>query len=174
MLVGREEGGGVYWWVGIWGTNAIGKTPTRAGFVLLATNGDGSANAELLAGDTTDLTDGSWHHIVAVRDGTDNILYVDGIEEARVTISYGAGFDSTSAPLNLGKLSGASYYGGALDEVALYDRALTPNEILQHRDDGLLGRGIDYVAPGNGDDDGDDDNGGGGGSSGCFIATTAR
>ena len=170
VLVGREEGGGVQWWVGIWGTNALGKTVTRAAFVLIATNGDGSATAELLAGDTTDLTDGQWHHIVAVRDGTDNILYVDGAEEARVTIAYGAGFYSLSAPLNLGKLSGAYYYGGALDEVALYDRALLQSEIDQHYDNGLLGRGIDYVAP---DDDDDDDDGGGGGG-GCFIATVAK
>ena len=63
------------------------------------------------------------------------------------------------------------YLEGMLDEAALYNRALTAAEIQQHYNNGVAGRGIDYVAPGNGDDD---NGGGGGGGGGCFIATTAR
>ena len=33
----------------------------------------------------TGLMDGQWHHIAAVYDGTDKIIYVDGVEDARVT-----------------------------------------------------------------------------------------
>ena len=42
-------------------------------------------------------------------------------------------------------LFGGFRLGGMLDEVALYDRALTADEIQDHYEDGLAGWGIDYI-----------------------------
>jgi hypothetical protein len=88
-------------------------------------------------------------------------LYVDGALDIAEDQAYNAGFGSTSAVLNIGYLAGGSRFGGLLDEVALYDRALTGDEIQDHYDDGLAGRGIDYVGGG-----GDKGGGGGGGGGG--------
>ncbi len=93
---------------------------------------------------TTDLTDGSWHHVVAVRAASTSKIhiYVDGIEENSTTATYADGFDSPTAALNIGWLNRSSHFNfdGILDEVALYDRALSAGEVQQHYNKGLAGR----------------------------------
>ena len=77
--------------------------------------------------------DGGWHHIAAVRLSASTArLYVDGVEVASVT-----GIDDVGLDTNGRILMGAFRYGdavvglyeGDLDEVTLYDRALTATEI---------------------------------------------
>jgi hypothetical protein len=83
--------------------------------------------------------------VVAVRDVSVNEirLYVDGEEEAYQVKSYTSGFDSTGASLNIGwlNLGGGYHFEGVLDEVALYNRALSEGEIQQHYTQGLSGTG---------------------------------
>jgi hypothetical protein len=96
VVVGRDDGStDLHWWAGCW---AGGK----AAFIL--GDRDGGEDTQVLVG-TTDLTDGDWHHIVAVRDGSEdeNSLYVDGMKEAfKSEASYSTGFDSLTAALNIG------------------------------------------------------------------------
>jgi hypothetical protein len=165
VAIGRDDGNpatSLHWWVGI----LDGVTDT-ASFTL----GDNNGGSIATATGNTDLTDNAWHHVVAVRDRSlgvngQNLLYVDGVLDipAAVDAAYDAGFESTSAVLNIGYLAGGDRFEDMLDEVALYDRALTAAEIKEHYDDGQLGRGIDYVGAG----------GGGGGGGGCFISTVAK
>ena len=139
VIVGRDDtlSSSLHWWTGI-------LSGGEASFILISTNGDGTGTDLYLHG-TTDLTDGSWHHIVVVRDASTerNILYVDGREEASVVVTYSAGFDSVTAALNIGwlNLSGGFHFGGTLDELALYDRALPDVEIQQHYFNGQAERG---------------------------------
>ena len=166
VIVGRDDGAtsDMQWWAGLW---ADGK----AAFVLLATNGTGTGSrvtGEFLEGDD-DLTDGEWHHVAVVRDSAskENRLYVDGVLNDWVVIAYddGEGFDSATSNLNMGWLNllAGFHYNGTLDEVAIYDRVLTANEILKHFNDELS-----YCADAPDDDD-DKHDGGGGGGGGCFI-----
>ena len=105
---------------------------------------------------------GNWHHVVAVRDGVNDkiLLYVDGEEKGSSDVNYTAGFDSTSSALNIGwlNLNPFYYFGGALDEIALYDRALDPvNDIQAHYNAGWNdGKGIDSSRPAPVADAGDD------------------
>ena len=130
VIVGRDDiSSSLHWWTGCWNGG-------EASFVLIATNGDGSnPTTEWLHG-TTDLADGSWHHIVAVRDASanQNYIYVDGTEEGSTTVTYTDGFGSSTAALNIGwlNLSGGYHFDGTVDEVALYDRALSADEIWQY------------------------------------------
>jgi hypothetical protein len=135
VIVGRDDSSSqLHWWTGLWGDSRT------AAFILIATSGDGADPVFFIRG-TTDLTDGNWHHVVAVRDNSSgqNILYVDGSEEDAKTVTYTTGFESGTAALNIGwlNLSGHYRFNGTLDEVALYDRALTAEEILQHYTAGL-------------------------------------
>jgi hypothetical protein len=96
---------------------------------------------------TTSLADGSWHHVVAVRDATaDKLrLYVDGVLEAGpLTDPTTGGFASEGAPVNAGwiNLSGAFRYQGNVDEIALYDRALSDTEVAEHYLGGVDGMGV--------------------------------
>ncbi len=79
-----------------------------------------------------DAIDGkTYHHIVGVYDkngGADNMkLYVDGVLKAQAT--YTDGIASTTGPLTLGRY-GARYLNGTVDEVAIYNRALSYEEVL--------------------------------------------
>lgn len=90
------------------------------------------------------VTDNHWHHVVATREGTTGLtsLYVDGHFQNSVTQSIPAGFASSS-PIDVGwfNISGFFRYTGSVDEVALYNRALTPTEINNHYINGLGGIG---------------------------------
>ncbi len=82
------------------------------------------------------LNDGAWHQLVAVRDGGSGatMLYVDGEQIAASSFFYNNGFASRS-PVTIGyfnaSLSNSYQYEGDLDEVKLFGRALSPEEIKE-------------------------------------------
>lgn len=114
---------------------------------------------------TTDLSDGDWHHVAVVRDtGADEfVAYVDGAVEL-TTASSGSDIAFTASALHrIGSDHQAGtpiVFNGAIDELAVYDRALTPTEIAEHYQAGaqLAGQGFESpfnlgdLQPGNGGD----------------------
>ncbi len=137
VVVGRDDTSTqLHWWVGCWDNTGV------AAFRL----NDKSGKGTLVFG-STDLADGRWHHVVAVRDGIagENRLYVDGILEGSAKFTYTAGFDS-SAPLNIGWLNLDPFYhfAGTIDELAIYSRTLADKEIRQHYTDGSVGLAWGY------------------------------
>ncbi len=78
------------------------------------------------------VTDDQWHHYCGTYDGTTAIIYLDGKEVARATYGGQIG-DSSSYDLYIGENSGATgrWLHGLLDDVQIYDNALTPTEILK-------------------------------------------
>ncbi|MCD4759332.1 right-handed parallel beta-helix repeat-containing protein, partial [archaeon] len=82
------------------------------------------------------ISDGEWHHIVGVYDGSITKAYVDGIE---VDSSPASGnIQDTASRLSL---FGAQYAGGGanatMDEIKVYSRALSPEEINASYNNGL-------------------------------------
>jgi len=107
-------------------------------FYSLEINAAGYAAFDLLDGgssdntaSTTAINDTNWHHIVGVfTSSTERYLYVDGIQVASSTtsISLNSGVDrwhigqrADSTPSN--------NYDGLIDEVAIYNSALTQDQI---------------------------------------------
>ena len=86
------------------------------------------------------LNDGQWHHVAFTRDGVDGRLYVDGVERFSTTFPTG-GIELRSpswgdGALVLGQeqdgvmiLDPAQSWGGLIDELSVYDRALQVGEI---------------------------------------------
>ncbi|MHC4666474.1 MAG: LamG-like jellyroll fold domain-containing protein, partial [Planctomycetota bacterium] len=76
------------------------------------------------------LPEGQWAHVAATFDGTTCRLYVDGLQTG--SGSFSLGFD-TEADLvfGSGEKGGGSVnsFNGALDDVRIYDHALSENEI---------------------------------------------
>jgi glucose/arabinose dehydrogenase len=77
---------------------------------------------------------GQWVHLAGTYDGNRIILYVNGVERARVA-KTGA-LVASSRPLLLGAnangldpLVGSEFLAGGLDEVRLFSRALDPSEV---------------------------------------------
>ncbi|MBL7189880.1 MAG: thrombospondin type 3 repeat-containing protein [Phycisphaerae bacterium] len=90
------------------------------------------------------LETGVFCHVAGTYDGIFMRLYLDGVE---VGISEEPGTLVTGN--GVGISSGAETLDGLLDEVAIYNRALTPEEIQQHYRNGLAGNG--YSGDGVGD-----------------------
>ena len=77
---------------------------------------------------------GQWVHLAGTYDGNRVILYVNGVERARVA-KTGA-LVASSRPVLLGAnangadpLAGSEFLAGGLDEVRLFSRALGPSEV---------------------------------------------
>lgn len=71
-----------------------------------------------------------WHHLAGVRGSNYIQLYVDGVLQGETNVDFPVGYGNE--PLYFAT-TGQSYYdhkfGGALDEIGFYNRALSSNEI---------------------------------------------
>lgn len=78
-----------------------------------------------------------WHHIAFTFDGQRARVYVDGAMGSDPGVSPGALGPNASA-LTIGAANGGgSPFEGEIDEVAVYDRALSADEIFEHYAVGL-------------------------------------
>jgi hypothetical protein len=115
------------------GTHATGADGTMRVFIR-----NNAGAAIMVRNSTQTVLDGTWHHIVWTETNGLARLYVDGVLDA-------TDFDYTRSPLTLNQTSvGAivraaigSYFAGALDEVAVWNRALTRAEIQEVRMTGI-------------------------------------
>jgi hypothetical protein len=74
----------------------------------------------------TVITDDAWHRVGLVWDGSNRILYVDGIEVVKDTQ---ANLPSSAGGLYIGagsKLAAGTFWSGMIDDVRIYDRVVTP------------------------------------------------
>jgi len=72
------------------------------------------------------ITDGAWHHVGLVWDGANRVLYIDSVEVARGTLT---GLPESVNGLRLGAgstLAPGTFWKGLIDEVRVYDQAVTP------------------------------------------------
>lgn len=76
--------------------------------------------------------DDAWHHAVTTYDGQDVVVYVDGAEVARMASNYNNNHvRSMLIGMGVGTGGVLSYpFAGVLDELALYDRALSAGEVV--------------------------------------------
>lgn len=94
--------------------------------------------------------DGQWHHAVGTLSATGMRLYVDGVLVASRSDVVGAaptdGYWRVGGDTLTGWSSEPSshWYAGALDEVAVYPRALTAAEVAEHH---AVGRGAEQAGP---------------------------
>ncbi len=77
------------------------------------------------------ITNDQWHHIGFVWDGSYRILYVDGTEVAKDTAAQ-ASLKSADGGLYIGagkNLEAGTFFAGKIDDVRIYNVALTADEI---------------------------------------------
>lgn len=82
------------------------------------------------------LCDGNWHMLVGVYNGTTLSTYIDGSLNGQTSWTIAATYAATNYPLigdvnNTGTPAG-QLVDGALDDISLFSRALTPTEITNH------------------------------------------
>lgn len=124
--------GGNRWFVG----NAVYSTNWCGYWVAINLSGQinfrlGTNTATLLDKTYgTGLDNGAWHHVVATWDGTNAYIYIDNVKSAATAYSTDIVYVS-ACHLRMGSNAYAdgTFYGGLLDEVAIYNRALTDAEV---------------------------------------------
>ncbi len=105
------------------------------------------ANFAIDATSVATVADGAWHHAAMVVDASGGKLILDGN-----VVGTGTWASTPSAPTNSEPLLIGRYYNyvqrfhGALDEIAIWNRALTTNEIQLLRNRPLAGNETDLVA----------------------------
>ena len=85
---------------------------------------------------STDVNDGEWHHLCGTYDEANIRLYVDGLEDRGSPVAYNGGIGTNTQPVYIGENSERMGRGwnGLIDEVRIYDYALSQAEI-----DNLMG-----------------------------------
>lgn len=89
---------------------------------------------------------GNWYHVVATYDGNNMKIYLNGQE--RASTQYTTAMTPNNDPLEIGARSDSSSYRflGTIDEVAIFNRALTPEEIGVHYNRSSDGQGYPTAA----------------------------
>ncbi len=78
------------------------------------------------------FVDGEWHFVTGNYNGNKIVVYADGqfIDEKYFGVAMNQ--DSSSSPIFIGSAAGVGeYFNGAIDDIRIYNRALTPTEIQQ-------------------------------------------
>jgi hypothetical protein len=98
----------------------------------------GGTNA-IKVGNVGDYTDGKWHHFALTRTGATLTLYIDGAAVA--TASYTDPIDlSGDSSSFIGASSLGHFWNGLIDEVEIFSRALSANEIANLSEAGGAGK----------------------------------
>jgi hypothetical protein len=85
-------------------------------------------NAQTVTGPA--IVDSAWRHYAASFDGTVSRLFVDGQMVSKPT---DAGITTRTSVFTVaGRSGGSEYFPGSIDEVAVYDKALTLAQIIAH------------------------------------------
>jgi len=85
--------------------------------------------SDMDSGDGNVLEAGEWTHVVMVHDGLKNLIYMDGVQVAQKDVV--GNLNNTTRPFGMGynPIDGGNWFDGALDEVQVYNVALSAAEI---------------------------------------------
>jgi len=83
------------------------------------------------------VNDGDWHHIAVVREGETGTIYIDGEADGTATGDIKDLDNAISAAIGADIRDNGKYFEGEIDDVLIYNRVLTENEIQQLATSGL-------------------------------------
>lgn len=109
-----------------------GNSDPHGGFEWMTSGGDIQVNGALPPAD-------EFVHYVAVFDGTKALLYTDGVSDFTSLTGPGEQTARVTDFVIGGDYDGSECVSGVIDEVAIYDRALSPAEVARHLS---AGRGL--------------------------------
>ncbi|WP_216691005.1 LamG-like jellyroll fold domain-containing protein [Hymenobacter siberiensis] len=111
------------WYLAMDGGAAGGVGTGVASFYL---NGPSTSSGGWLYG-TTNLADGRWHHVAGTYDGTTLRLYVDGVQQSSRAAS--GAISTGNNQVDIGTRTGDFFWNGSLDELRIYNTALTVAQV---------------------------------------------
>ena len=95
--------------------------------------------SDMDSGDGNEMVIGFWWYVTMVHDGVNDIIYVNGVEANSKPVD--TKLNATARPMCFGgnPIEGGQYFIGALDNIKLYNRAVTPDEALKLFETGVVG-----------------------------------
>lgn len=144
--LGKGENGAFEWGFRFYSKDSPTRPNRISAYIWNATSPPHSSNEGAGAYFQDDLTPGAWIHVVACYDPGDASdpsagvsIYKNGVLRASPLKSRGARYASYdihathgAAPVRLGTRDRTSFLAGALDEVAIYPRVLSADEIMDN------------------------------------------
>lgn len=86
------------------------------------------------------LSQGSWQHVVAVRSGGTWSVYLNGQAQSIVSGNISASPNVPTTNTIIGGANGQNYFNGLIDEVEIFNRALTADDIASIYNAGSAGK----------------------------------
>ncbi len=96
---------------------------------VIATTNNGWYTSGTRATANTKLTPGNWYHIVGTYDGSYVKIFINGAYEVQGTQNISGNIISNSNPFQFAKGNTSNYLDGIIDEVILYNTALTSTTV---------------------------------------------
>lgn len=88
--------------------------------------------AYILFRSTTAIPLNTWTHIIATRTGTTNAMYINGVAETLATnVTQAADLAYSTDALWFGQRNGGLRFNGSLDEIGIWDVALSASEVSE-------------------------------------------
>ena len=123
---------------GVWRAAVIKEDPAQGelDYGLYAATDSGPPSAHVLVGNppdsylrgTTAAALNSWTHLAATYDGSTLRVYANGVQQSSKSVS--GAIDTSTGALRIGGDSvWGEYFAGLIDDVRVYNRALSPSEI---------------------------------------------
>jgi len=121
-LVAKSDSSDYDWWLQITKDDSIGGGFTDAG---------GTTHNDLDSATGTAVPLNQWTHLVFVYNGSEVLGYFNGnLDESASIGSYT--IRTSARPTWIGRLLSSYNFSGIIDEVRIYDRALSESEIQNH------------------------------------------
>jgi len=121
-------------------STGCGGGPTQAKFGIISTAG------HTCGPESTDLNTGEWYHVTGVFDGSQLRIYINGsLENAE---DHAGEITTSDGPIIIGSYAGTGYKSNVIiDELAIFNVALTEGEIQETMAMGLLAATVTAVSP---------------------------
>ena len=94
------------------------------------------------------LSAGVWTHVVGVYDGTNARLYVNNAPASPTAATGALGSNNFAWTIGRNANAASGYFSGGLDEIKIFSRALSANEVKAEYDAGVAGNtaGLSFAA----------------------------
>ncbi|MCB0570400.1 MAG: fibronectin type III domain-containing protein [Phaeodactylibacter sp.] len=115
---------------------------------VFTTHSGGACCSDMDSGDGNELVVGTWTHVAMVHDGAKDKIYMNGAPVAEKDVT--GNLDNATYPFGIGynPIDGGNWFDGGLDEVQIYNSALSDAEIAQlYADQSQPPAGGDEEAP---------------------------
>ena len=88
--------------------------------------GEGFASTQYAS---TTIDDTNWHHVAFTKSGTAGVYYIDGVPCGTPTAAQNISYTTLSCSIGWQRRDVDSWFNGTIDDLAIFDRALTSTEI---------------------------------------------